>query len=75
MGTRIPSHQLKSELYALGWPEQLKADKKPTMASRAVPYSGGNVKKSGELGKSTSSSHNNSESMRNSSSGEAERKR
>ncbi|KAJ4830656.1 hypothetical protein Tsubulata_033952 [Turnera subulata] len=51
MGSRIPSHQLRSGLYVSGRPEQLKADKQPTMASRAVPYTGGDVKKSGELGK------------------------
>ncbi|KAG9455114.1 hypothetical protein H6P81_008018 [Aristolochia fimbriata] len=50
MGTRIPSHQLSSGLYVSGRPEQHK-DRQPTMASRAVPYTGGDVKKSGELGK------------------------
>ncbi|KAJ8775427.1 hypothetical protein K2173_023192 [Erythroxylum novogranatense] len=51
MGTRIPSHQLKSGLYVSGRPEQPKSEKQPTVASRAVPYTGGDVKKSGELGK------------------------
>ncbi|KAL9455625.1 hypothetical protein AB3S75_004947 [Citrus x aurantiifolia] len=50
MTTRIPSHQLSSGLYVSGRPEQLK-ERQPTMASRAVPYTGGDVKKSGELGK------------------------
>ncbi|KAF2309038.1 hypothetical protein GH714_000225 [Hevea brasiliensis] len=50
MGTRIPSHQLKNGLLVSGPPEHLK-EKQPTMASRAVPYTGGDVKKSGELGK------------------------
>ncbi|KAJ7946361.1 Ubiquitin-specific protease family C19 protein [Quillaja saponaria] len=50
MGTRIPSHQLSSGLYVSGRPEQLK-ERQPTMASRAVPYTGGDIKKSGELGK------------------------
>ncbi|XP_038689269.1 uncharacterized membrane protein At1g16860-like isoform X2 [Tripterygium wilfordii] len=50
MGTRIPSHQLSSGLYVSGRPEQLK-ERQPTMGSRAVPYTGGDVKKSGELGK------------------------
>ncbi|XP_062088249.1 uncharacterized membrane protein At1g16860 [Humulus lupulus] len=50
MGTRIPSHQLSSGLYVSGRPEQLK-ERLPTMASRAVPYTGGDIKKSGELGK------------------------
>ncbi|KAF7801644.1 putative membrane protein [Senna tora] len=50
MGTRIPSHQLSSGLYVSGRPEQVK-ERQPTMASRAVPYTGGDIKKSGELGK------------------------
>ncbi|KAK6917811.1 hypothetical protein RJ641_018562 [Dillenia turbinata] len=50
MGSRMPSHQLSNGLYVSGRPEQLK-DRQPTMASRAVPYTGGDVKKSGELGK------------------------
>ncbi|CAN6546766.1 unnamed protein product [Malus baccata var. baccata] len=50
MGSRIPSHQLSSGLVVSGRPEQLK-ERQPTMASRAVPYTGGDVKKSGELGK------------------------
>ncbi|BAT87520.1 hypothetical protein LR48_Vigan09g196100 [Vigna angularis] len=50
MGTRIPSHQLSSGLYVSGRPEQPK-DRPPTMTSRSVPYTGGDPKKSGELGK------------------------
>ncbi|XP_065878855.1 uncharacterized membrane protein At1g16860 [Euphorbia lathyris] len=50
MGTRIPSHQLRNGLLVSGRPEQFK-EKQPTMASRAVPYTGGDIKKSGELGK------------------------
>lgn len=50
MGTRIPSHQLSSGLYVSGRPEQLK-ERQPTMTSRSVPYTGGDPKKSGELGK------------------------
>lgn len=50
MGSRIPTHQLSSGLYVSGRPEQLK-ERPPTIASRAVPYTGGDVKKSGELGK------------------------
>ncbi|KAI9124057.1 hypothetical protein K1719_005357 [Acacia pycnantha] len=50
MGTRTRSHQLSSGLYVSGPPEQLK-ERQPTMASRAVPYTGGDPKKSGELGK------------------------
>ncbi|KAF8414169.1 hypothetical protein HHK36_002168 [Tetracentron sinense] len=50
MATRIPSHQLSSGLYVSGRPEQHK-ERQPTMGARAVPYTGGDVKKSGELGK------------------------
>eukprot|EP01018_Ginkgo_biloba_P011093 Gb_14143 [translate_table: standard] len=48
--TRFPSHQLSSGLYVSGRPEQYK-EKLPTMSSTAVPYTGGDIKKSGELGK------------------------
>ncbi|XP_047332530.1 uncharacterized membrane protein At1g16860-like [Impatiens glandulifera] len=48
MGSRIPSHKLSSGLYVSGRPEQLK-ERQPTMASRAVPYTGGNIKNSGDL--------------------------
>ncbi|KAI4295979.1 hypothetical protein L6164_035972 [Bauhinia variegata] len=51
MGTRIPSHQLGSGLYVSGRPEQQPKERPPTMAARAVPYTGGDIKKSGELGK------------------------
>lgn len=71
MTTRIPSHQLSSGLYVSGRPEQLNKERQPTMASRAVPYTGGDVKKSGELGKMfdipsrpSSSSQHNSGSVR-----------
>lgn len=50
MGSRIQSHQLSNGLFVSGRPEQLK-ERQPTIASRAVPYTGGDVKKSGELGK------------------------
>ncbi|RDX99352.1 putative membrane protein, partial [Mucuna pruriens] len=50
MGTRIPSHQLSSGLYVSGRPEQVK-ERPPTMTSRSAPYTGGDPKKSGELGK------------------------
>ena len=50
MGTRIPSHQLSSGLYVSGPPEQFK-ERQPTMSSRSVIYTGGDPKKSGELGK------------------------
>lgn len=52
MGTnsRISAHQLSNGLYVSGRPEQYK-DKQPTMSSTAVPYTGGDIKKSGELGK------------------------
>ncbi|KAG2688503.1 hypothetical protein I3760_09G098300 [Carya illinoinensis] len=50
MSSRITSHQLSNGLYVSGRPEQVK-ERQPTMASRAMPYTGGDVKKSGELGK------------------------
>ncbi|WOL13464.1 hypothetical protein Cni_G22234 [Canna indica] len=50
MGSRFPSHQLSNGLYVSGRPEQQK-EKPPTMSSVAMPYTGGDVKKSGELGK------------------------
>ncbi|XWS15513.1 hypothetical protein CRYUN_Cryun34aG0006700 [Craigia yunnanensis] len=50
MGSRVQSHQLSNGLLVSGRPEQLK-ERQPTMSSRAVPYTGGDVKKSGELGK------------------------
>ncbi|PHT31013.1 hypothetical protein CQW23_27350 [Capsicum baccatum] len=50
MGSRTGSHQLRNGLIVSGRPEQLK-EKQPTVASRAIPYTGGDVKKSGELGK------------------------
>ncbi|XP_030546798.1 uncharacterized membrane protein At1g16860-like isoform X1 [Rhodamnia argentea] len=50
MGSRFPSHQLSNGLYVSGRPEQAK-EKTPTMSSVAMPYTGGDIKKSGELGK------------------------
>ncbi|TXG69506.1 hypothetical protein EZV62_004441 [Acer yangbiense] len=50
MGSRYPSHQLSNGLYVSGRPEQPK-EKTPTMTSVAMPYTGGDIKKSGELGK------------------------
>lgn len=50
MGSRFPSHQLSNGLYVSGRPEQPK-EKAPTMSSTAMPYTGGDIKKSGELGK------------------------
>lgn len=50
MGSRFPSHQLSSGLYVSGRPEQPK-ERTPTMSSVAMPYTGGDIKKSGELGK------------------------
>ena len=50
MGTRIPPHQLSNGLYVSGRPDQHK-ERQPTTGSRAVPYTEGDVKKSGELGK------------------------
>lgn len=50
MGSRYPSHKLGNGLYVSGRPEQPK-EKAPTMSSVAMPYTGGDIKKSGELGK------------------------
>ncbi|KAG6509196.1 uncharacterized membrane protein At1g16860-like isoform X1 [Zingiber officinale] len=50
MGSRFPSHQLSNGLYVSGRREQPK-EKPSTMSSVAMPYTGGDVKKSGELGK------------------------
>ena len=50
MGSRFPSHKLSNGLYVSGRPEQPK-EKTPTMSSAATPYTGGDIKKSGELGK------------------------
>ncbi|KAK1434812.1 hypothetical protein QVD17_00566 [Tagetes erecta] len=50
MSSRFPSHQLNNGLYVSGRPEQPK-ERTPTMSSTAVPYTGGDIKKSGELGK------------------------
>uniref|UniRef100_A0A1D1YYS5 Putative membrane protein At1g16860 n=1 Tax=Anthurium amnicola TaxID=1678845 RepID=A0A1D1YYS5_9ARAE len=50
MGSRFPSHQLSNGLYVSGRPEQPK-EKPVTMSSTAMPYTGGDIKKSGELGK------------------------
>ncbi|KAL6520514.1 hypothetical protein OROHE_017102 [Orobanche hederae] len=51
MSSRTGSHQLSSGLIVSGRPEQQLKERQPTMASRAVPYTGGDVKKSGELGR------------------------
>lgn len=51
MGSRFPSHQLSNGLYVSGRPDQQTKEKPPTMSSVAMPYTGGDIKKSGELGK------------------------
>ncbi|CAA0826493.1 Ubiquitin-specific protease family C19-related protein [Striga hermonthica] len=51
MSTRTGSHQLSNGLMVSGRPEQQLKDRQPTMASRAVPYTGGDIKKSGEIGR------------------------
>ncbi|OAE32884.1 hypothetical protein AXG93_3052s1140 [Marchantia polymorpha subsp. ruderalis] len=48
--TRFPSHQLSNGLYVSGHPDQHK-DRGATMGVPQMPYTGGDVKKSGELGK------------------------
>ncbi|XVF74957.1 hypothetical protein PTKIN_Ptkin13bG0150900 [Pterospermum kingtungense] len=50
MGSRFPSHQLSNGLFVSGRPEQPK-ERTPTMSSVSMPYTGGDIKKSGELGK------------------------
>eukprot|EP01018_Ginkgo_biloba_P020063 Gb_22203 [translate_table: standard] len=50
MGSRFNSHQLSNGLYVSGPPEQYK-ERQPTMTSTAMPYTGGDIKKSGEIGK------------------------
>ncbi|CAN6482667.1 unnamed protein product [Victoria cruziana] len=50
MGSRFPSHQLSNGLYVSGRPEQPR-EKPITIGSAAMPYTGGDIKKSGELGK------------------------
>ncbi|KAJ4867029.1 putative membrane protein [Raphanus sativus] len=50
MGSRYTSHQLGNGLFVSGRPEQPK-ERPPTMSSTAMPYTGGDIKKSGELGK------------------------
>lgn len=63
MGSRFPSHRLSNGLYVSGRPEQAK-EKSPTMSSTAVPYTGGDVKKSGELGKMFEAHVENSKSRK-----------
>ena len=50
MGSRFPSHQLSNGLYVSGRPEQPK-EKAPTISSNLMPYTHGDLKKSGEFGK------------------------
>ncbi|KAF8092500.1 hypothetical protein N665_0413s0040 [Sinapis alba] len=51
MTGRIQSHQLPNGLFVSGKLEQPKEQRPPTMAARAMPYTGGDIKKSGELGR------------------------
>uniref|UniRef100_A0A7N0VBP1 Ubiquitin-specific protease family C19-related protein n=1 Tax=Kalanchoe fedtschenkoi TaxID=63787 RepID=A0A7N0VBP1_KALFE len=51
MGSRVPAHQLSNGLFVSGPAEPPQKERTPTMSSRAVPYTGGDVKTSGELGK------------------------
>ncbi|KAL3850915.1 hypothetical protein ACJIZ3_012797 [Penstemon smallii] len=51
MSGRSGSHQLSNGLIVSGRPEQQPKERQPAIAARAVPYTGGDVKKSGELGK------------------------
>jgi hypothetical protein len=49
MCSRFPSHELSNALYVTVRPEQPK--KALTICSTAISYIGGDIKKSGELGK------------------------
>ncbi|MCO5556745.1 hypothetical protein L7F22_010297 [Adiantum nelumboides] len=49
-GSRCSSHQLSNGLYVSGHPEQYK-ERQPSFKSTAMPYTGGDIRKSGELGK------------------------
>lgn len=51
MSSRFPSHKLSNGLYVSGRPEQQPKERPPTMSSTSMPYTGGDIKKSGELGK------------------------
>ncbi|XP_051128591.1 uncharacterized membrane protein At1g16860 [Andrographis paniculata] len=51
MSARTGSHQLSNGLIVSGRPEQQQKERQPTIGSRAIPYTGGDVKDSGELGK------------------------
>ncbi|KAL0321094.1 UNVERIFIED_CONTAM: putative membrane protein [Sesamum radiatum] len=51
MGTRTGSHQLSSGLMVSGRPDHHLKERQPTIASRSVIYTGGDVKNSGDLGK------------------------
>ncbi|KAM7270399.1 hypothetical protein ACFE04_029613 [Oxalis oulophora] len=54
------SHQLSNGLMVSGPPENQSKERVPTMSSRAVPYTGGDIKKSGELGKMLMTHHSTS---------------
>ncbi|XP_073146640.1 uncharacterized membrane protein At1g16860-like [Henckelia pumila] len=51
MSNRTASHRLSNGLFVSGRSENKPKDRHPTMPSRPVPYTGGDVKKSGDLGK------------------------
>ncbi|KMT07746.1 hypothetical protein BVRB_6g146680 [Beta vulgaris subsp. vulgaris] len=51
MGSRTQSHKLSNGLYVKGRPDSQPKERPPTMAARAVPYTGGDIKKSRKLGK------------------------
>ncbi|KAE8683118.1 Detected protein of confused Function [Hibiscus syriacus] len=55
MGSRFLSHQLSNGLYVSGRPEQPK-ERTPTMSSVAMPYTGGDIKKTGSFGGAASHS-------------------
>lgn len=51
MATRVPAHQLSNGLYVSCRPDQQQhpKDKTPTMSSLSIPYTGGDIKDSGDL--------------------------
>ena len=51
MGSTNRVHQLSGGLYVSGAPAEQPKERAPTMTSTVMPYTGGDIKKSGELGK------------------------
>ncbi|KZV16059.1 hypothetical protein F511_26188 [Dorcoceras hygrometricum] len=51
MSNRTASHRLSNGLFVSGRSDPKPKDRRPTMPARPVPYTGGDVKNSGDLGK------------------------